>query len=153
MKTVLMFLLFLTSEEKSMSDLRINRFPNVSLVLRVTLLLVGVHSVILGSTIYFFTVPFYQFFFSVNPDNFFFIKQAGIFLFLMGFFYLLPVLDMNRFRAAIILVVFSKVIAVTFLLVNANLTPSPFMIYLAALGDALMATTIIVLMVMKLKNP
>ena len=135
-----------------MNDLRDKRSPNNALILRVTLFLVGVHSVLLGSTIYLFTVPFYQFFFSVDPDNFFFIKQAGIFLFLMGFFYLLPVLDMNRFRPVIFLVVFSKVIAVTFLLVHANLTPSPFMIYLAALGDALMATAIIGLTVMRLKN-
>jgi hypothetical protein len=72
-------------------------FLNVSVWLRVTLFLVGLHSVILGGTIYFFTVPFHQFFFSVDPDNFFFIKQSGVFLFLAGLFYLVPVKDIKRY--------------------------------------------------------
>lgn len=127
------------------------RVLKISWFLRITLLLVGVHSVLLGSTIYFFTVPFYQFFFSVEPSNFFFVKQAGVFLFLMGFFYLLPVLDMRRYKLAIFLVVFSKVVAVAFLLINAGLTPSPAMIYLAALGDSVMAVTISILIILRFR--
>jgi hypothetical protein len=127
-------------------------FLNVSVLLRVTLCLVGLHSVVLGVIIYFFTVPFYQFFFSIDPDNFFFIKQSGIFLFLIGLFYLIPVMDMERYKLPIILVVFSKVTAVAFLLENARLTPSPPMIYLAALGDGLMAATISLLAILQYKN-
>ncbi len=130
-----------------MSDLTNKSSGNVSPILRVAIFLVGVHSILLGSIIYFFTVPFYQFFFSVDPDNYFFIKQAGIFLFLMGFFYLLPVLGIERYKYVLFLVVFSKLVAVGFLLINANLAPSPFMIYLAALGDASMAIVITGLMV------
>lgn len=124
---------------------------SVPMILRVVLLLVAVHSVALGSTIYLFTTPFYQFFFSVDPDNFFFIKQAGVFLFLMGFFYFLPVVDMERYNSTIYLVIFTKVVAVAFLLVNANLSLDPTMIYLAALGDAFMAFTIVSLLLLRLR--
>jgi hypothetical protein len=127
-------------------------FLNVSVLLRVTLFFVGLHSVILGGTVYFFTVPFYQFFFSVDPDNFFFIKQSGVFLFLAGLFYLIPIMDMKRYKLLIALVVFSKVTAVAFLLRNAHLTPSPPMVYLAALGDGLMATALSLLALLWYKN-
>jgi hypothetical protein len=120
--------------------------------LRVILFLVGLHSVILGGAIYFFTVPFHQFFFSVDPDNFFFIKQSGVFLFLAGLFYLIPIKDLKRFNLLIVLVVFSKVTAVAFLLRNAHLTPAPPMVYLAALGDGLMAAAISILALLWYKN-
>jgi len=123
------------------------------LLLRGVLLIVGVHSLLLGSTIYFFTTPFYQFFFGVDPENFFFVKQAGLFLFLMGFFYLLPAFNLERFKPVIFLIVFSKAIAVAFLILNAHLTPSTLMIYLAALGDGAMATAITVLFVLRTKYP
>ncbi len=127
-------------------------FLNVSVLLRVTLCLVGLHSAVLGVIIYFFTVSFYQFFFSIDPDNFFFIKQSGIFLFLIGLFYLIPVMDMERYKLLIVLVVFSKVTAVAFLLENAHLTPSPPILYLAALGDGLMAAAISLLAILRYKN-
>lgn len=113
--------------------------PNL---LRLILFLVGIHSIMLGVAIFFFTTPFYQLFFSVDPDNVFFIKQAGIFLFLAGLFYLVPVWDLNRFKPIIYFVVISKIIAVLFLITHASLTPSPIMIYLAALGDGSMALII-----------
>jgi hypothetical protein len=113
---------------------------------------VAVHSLLLGGVIYFFTIHFYQFFFSVDPDNFFFIKQSGLFLFLSGLFYLIPVKDMKRYRLVIAPVVFSKIAAVTFLISNAHMTPSSLMIYLAALGDGLMATAILVLTLVCYKN-
>jgi hypothetical protein len=106
----------------------------------------------MGGTIYFFPVPLYQFFFSVHPYNLFFIKQSGILLFLAGFFYLIPVKDMKRYKLVIALVVLSKVAAVIFLLRNAHLTPSPPMVHLAALGDGLMATAISLLGLLWYKN-
>jgi hypothetical protein len=127
-------------------------FLNVSVLLRVTLLLVGIHSVMIGVTIYFFTVPFYKFFFSIDPDNYFFVKQSGLFMFLMGLFYLIPAKNIKHYKLLIALVVFSKVTAVAFLLKNAHLTPSPPVIYLAALGDGLMATAISVLALLCYKN-
>jgi hypothetical protein len=125
---------------------------NYSLLLKGTLLLVGVHSVLLGGIIYFYTSLFYQFFFSVAPDNLFFIKQSGLFLFLQGLFYLIPVKDIKHFRLVIAPVLFSKVTAVAFLLSNAHMTPSPPMIYLAALGDGLMATIVLFFTVLCYKN-
>ena len=125
---------------------------NVSVLLRITLFLVGVYSVMFGVTIYFFTVPFHQFFFSVDPNNVFFVKQSGVFLFLMGLFYLIPAMNMKHYKLLIALVVFSKVTAVAFLLKNAHLTPSPPVFYLAALGDGLMATAISILALLCYKN-
>lgn len=125
----------------------------ITLLLRGALLFVAVHSLILGGTIYFFTTFFYQLFFGVDPENFFFVKQAGLFLSLMGLFYLLPVFDLERFKPVIFLIVFSKVVAVTFLILNAHLTPSAFMIYLAALGDGTMAAALTVLFLMRTKFP
>ncbi len=112
---------------------------NVSVLLRVTLLLVGLHSVVLGVIVYFFTSQFYQFFFSVDPDNFFFIKQSGLFLFLEGLFYLIPLIDMKHYQLVIVVIIFSKAVAATFLIGNAYMTPAPPVLYLAALGDGLMA--------------
>ena len=125
---------------------------NTTNLLRVFLLLVGIHSILLGGTIYFFTIPFYQFFFSVDPDNFFFIKQAGVFLFLVGLFYLVPAIDLKRYKIIIALIVISKITAVTFLLINARLAPTPLMIYLAAVGDGLMAAVISILTLIWYKN-
>ena len=124
------------------------RFVNLAVLLRITLLLVGIHSIILGGTIYFFTTPFYQFFFSIDPDNVFFVKQSGIFLFLLGLLYLVPSINLSRYLLIIFLVIFSKIIAVTFLLINAHLTPSVPMIYLAALGDGIMAVILTILVLL-----
>lgn len=115
---------------------------NLSLIMKWTIFLVGLHSIILGLTIYFATVPFYHFFFEVEPANPFFVKQSGVFLFLIGLFYLAPLVDFEKHNNLILLIVFSKITAVLFLLINDHLTPAPSMILLAAAGDALMAAAI-----------
>lgn len=127
-------------------------YLNVFSVLRITLFLIGLHSVILGGVIYFFTISFYQLFFSSAPDNLFFIKQSGVFLFLAGVFYLVPVMDIKRYQLVIFFVVFSKVTAVIFLLKNAQLSLSPLMIYLAAIGDGSMAIVLSLLTLLWYKN-
>jgi hypothetical protein len=73
-------------------------------------------------------------------------------MFLMGLFYLIPAKNIKHYKLLIALVVFSKVTAVAFLLKNAHLTPSPSVIYLAALGDGLMVTAISVLALLCYKN-
>jgi hypothetical protein len=128
------------------------RFPSVSVLLRFTIFCVGIHSILLGLTIYFFTVPFFELMFSTAPDSPFYLKQSGAFLFILGFYYLFPARDMRRNRPLIALLVFSKVIAVAFLLGNAHMTPAPQMICLAALGDGLMATAVTFLMFLCYKN-
>jgi len=95
-------------------------------------------------TIYFFTIPFYHFFFAIDPDNFFFFKQSGLFLFLIGLFYLIPFFDLQNSLIAIVLTIFSKITAVFFLIANSSLTPAPSIIHLAAFGDGLMATAIVI---------
>jgi hypothetical protein len=109
------------------------------LIFKGILLFVGLHSITLGTVIYFFTDFFYKIFFGVQVENLFFVRQSGIFLFLAGLFYLFPLLDVGKFHQLVLVVFVSKVMAVIFLLTNARYTPSPAMINLAAMGDATMA--------------
>ncbi len=104
---------------------------------------VGMHSICLGLVIYFFTDIFYQKFFSASVENIFFVRQSGVFLFLAGFFYLYALVDLKNLYNLILLVIFSKIVAVYFLIANARYTLSPPMVYLAAFFDGLMALTLI----------
>ena len=119
---------------------------SISFMLTAAIWVVGLHSVILGTVVYFFTVPFTRLIFPVVPDDLFFLRQSGVFLFLMGLFYLSPLLDMRKHRHAIVLIIVSKATAVAFLLSNAALTSSPPMIRLAALSDGTMAATLSLLL-------
>lgn len=103
---------------------------------------VGMHSIVLGIVIYFFTDFFYQQFFSAAVENIFFVRQSGVFLFLAGFFYLYPLIDLKKYYNILLLVVFSKFVAVYFLVANAGFTLAPAMIYLAAFFDCLMGLAI-----------
>lgn len=100
--------------------------------------LVGMHSILLGLFIYFFTDFFYKVFFAASVENLFFVRQSGIFLFLAGFFYLYPLLNLRNLYNLILLVIFSKIVAVIFLISNAGYTAAPLMVYLAAFFDGLM---------------
>lgn len=99
---------------------------------------VGMHSILLGLFIYYFTDVFYRIFFAVSVENLFFVRQSGTFLFLAGFFYLYPLLNLRNLYNLILLVIFSKIVAVIFLISNAGYTAAPLMIYLAAFFDGLM---------------
>ena len=105
--------------------------------------LIGMHSVLLGLVIYFFTDFFYKTFFAAAVENLFFVRQSGVFLFLAGLFYLYPLWDLKKLYSIILLVIFSKFIAVLFLVTNANFTLSPSMMYLAAFFDGLMGLLLI----------
>ena len=107
------------------------------------LFLVGMHSILLGLIVYFFTDFFYRVFFASSVENIFFVRQSGIFLFLAGLFYLYPLINLKKFHNIIFLVIFSKLTAVYFLVANAKFTVAPFMIYLAAFFDGLMALLLI----------
>jgi len=107
------------------------------------LFLVGLHSILLGVIIYFYTDFFYQTFFAASVENLFFVRQSGIFLFLAGFFYLYPLLNLRSLYNMILLVIFSKIIAVIFLITNAGYTSAPLMIYLASFFDGLMAVVLV----------
>jgi hypothetical protein len=107
-------------------------------VLHVVVLLVGVHSLILGAWIYFGTGGFYRLFFATEVENFFFVKQAGLFLFCLGLFYLWPVVDIKKHQGAIVVAVLTKVLAVAFLLSNARLTAAPATIVLVAVIDGVL---------------
>lgn len=113
-------------------------------VLHVVVLLVGVHSLVLGAWIYFGTGGFYRLFFATDVENFFFVKQAGLFLFCLGLYYLWPLVDIRKYHRAVAIAVVTKLLAVAFLLSNAGLTAAPGTILLVALVDGLMATLLAV---------
>ena len=110
----------------------------------ITLFLIGFHSIILGIFIYFKTNTFYQLFFNSDVTNLFFVKQSGLFLFLFGVFYLYPLTNIDKLYNISITILFSKVLAVIFLLSNANATPFPLIIYIAAAGDGIMAIILLI---------
>jgi len=114
----------------------------------ITLLLVGVHSLLLGFFIFFMTDFFYELFFSTQVVNPFFVKQAGLFLILMGFFYLFPLTNLEKLSRVTLVTITTKICAVTFLAVNASDSPAPLMIYLAGFGDGCMAIALSVAYVM-----
>lgn len=111
--------------------------------LYICVLLVGIHSLILGLFIFFFTGTFYSLFFGVAVDNYFFVKQAGLFLFCLGLFYLAPLTNLGSKHRSIDIIIITKVLAVIFLLSNMWLVPRPAAILLAAICDAVMATLLI----------
>jgi hypothetical protein len=111
------------------------------------LFLVGMHSILLGLTIYFYTDFFYKTFFAASVENIFFVRQSGIFLFLAGLYYLYPLLNLKKFHSLILIVIISKIVAVIFLISNAGYTAAPEMIYLAAFFDALMGAVLTVIYV------
>jgi len=106
--------------------------------------LVGMHSILLGLIIYFFTDMFYELFFDSKVENLFFVRQSGTFLFLAGLFYLYPLVNLRNLYNLVLLVIVSKVVAVIFLISNAAYTAAPLMIYLAAFFDGLMSVVLVI---------
>ena len=102
--------------------------------------------------IFFMTDFFYELFFSTQVVNPFFVKQAGLFLILMGFFYLFPLTNLEKLSRVTLVTIITKICAVTFLVVYANDSPAPFMIYLAGFGDACMAIALSVTYVMFIRE-
>ncbi len=110
----------------------------------IIIFLVGMHSILLGLFIYFFTDFFYKTFFGASVENIFFVRQSGTFLFLAGLFYLYPLVNLSSHYNLILVVVISKIVAVYFLVANAVYTSAPAMIYSAAFFDGLMALALVV---------
>ncbi len=109
--------------------------------------LVGLHSLGLGIYIYFFTAGFYDLAYSAEVENFFFVRQAGLFLGCLGLFYWLVLWDMRRYRYLVVLIVVTKILAVVFMLSNAHHTSAPGIVKLASLGDGAMAGLLLCLYV------
>ena len=121
---------------------RTPRLPARLIALQWCILLIGLHSVLLGLFVYFATDTFYRIFFNARPENLFFVRQSGVFLFLSGLFYFYPLKNLKALGTGVQLILFAKVTAVIFLLSNAHLMYPPLSVYLAALGDGMMATAL-----------
>ena len=111
--------------------------------LSVLVLLVGLHSLFLGIFIFFFTELFYWLFFSANIENFFYVRQAGLFLFCLGLFNLAILKDMKRYYYFVKVIIATKALAFLFLVSHAHLAAWPPIIFAAAVGDGLMALVLI----------
>jgi len=111
--------------------------------LSLCIFLVGLHSLALGSFIFFFTELFYRLFFGVKIENFFFVKQSGLFLFCIGLFYFAPLEDLRKSRNHVIAMIATKIMAVLFLVFNSWLVARPEMTLLAAGIDGIMAILLI----------
>jgi O-antigen/teichoic acid export membrane protein len=105
--------------------------------------LVGMHSLILGIFIFFFTELFYRVFFQTEIENLFFVRQSGLFLFCLGLFYLSLLIDFKRRHRLIVVAISTKVLAVAFLVTNACLTARPAIIIMSAAGDGSMALLVV----------
>jgi len=111
--------------------------------LSVLVLLIGLHSLLLGIFIFFFTELFYDLFFSAEIENFFFVRQAGLFLFCLGLFNLAIVVEMKRYYYFVKVIIVAKSLAFLFLVSHAHLAAWPPIIYAAAVGDGIMALVLI----------
>jgi len=111
--------------------------------LSVLVLLIGLHSLFLGIFIFFFTELFYDLFFSAEIENFFFVRQAGLFLFCLGLFNLAIIVKMKRYYYFVKVIIATKSLAFLFLVSHAHLAAWPPIIFAAAIGDGLMALVLI----------
>ena len=107
--------------------------------LSVLVLLIGLHSLFLGIFIFFFTELFYDLFFSAEIENFFFVRQAGLFLFCLGLFNLAIIVKMKSHYYFVKVIIATKALAFLFLVSHAHLAAWPPIIFAAAIGDGLMA--------------
>lgn len=120
--------------------------PEAVQLLALGIFLVGMHSLILGAFIYTFTELFYRLFFQAAVENFFFVKQSGLFLFCLSLFYLLSLADLKHSRRLVNFIILTKILAVQFLLLNARIAVRPGILLLAASLDGVMAVVLICLL-------
>ena len=102
--------------------------------LRLVILLVGLHSVVLG--VAFLLAPVRLARLAGFPElrAAFFVSQSGIFLLVLGICYLLALRD----RSLVVVILVSKTLAVLFLLTHVVFLNGPPVLWLLAAGDALM---------------
>ena len=122
---------------KKLENLRTS--PRSVRMLALLVMLVALHSLLLGIFIYFFTDFFYQLFFHTHVENIFYVRQAGLFLFCLGLFYVSILSNIKRMYPLVGILISTKFLAVIFLISNACFTSAPTMILLAAAGDGSMA--------------
>ncbi|HUH64872.1 MAG TPA: hypothetical protein VLZ07_00435 [Syntrophales bacterium] len=113
--------------------------------LAVFVLLVGLHSLLIGVFIFFFTELFYRLFLAADIENFFFVRQAGLFLFCLGLFNLAILKAINKFYYFVKVIIATKIFAFLFLATHAHLAAWPTVIMLAAVGDGAMAVVLLYL--------
>ena len=114
-----------------------------AVVLYTCVMLTAIHSIVLGGCIYLFTEQFYERAFRAPIENFFFVRQAGVFLLCLGLFYLYPLINLQRYHRLVMMAAVTKVIAVAFLLTNRQQCVSPASIDAAMLVDGFMAVVLI----------
>ncbi|MBI3091525.1 MAG: hypothetical protein HYY96_12740 [Candidatus Tectomicrobia bacterium] len=118
---------------------------NYARAFRLVMGLVSLHSLVLGLLLYFFTAPVLQAFGFQQGPSLFYPRQSGVFLFILGIAYLLPAVDLRRFRAFAWFTVVSKLCAVLFLYGEVLVFRASRIVLLAGIGDTLMGLVILLL--------
>jgi len=110
--------------------------------LSTALILVGVHSVVLGILMLLWPLALMQRVGWAYEGSPFFPAQSGLFLLILGCVYLVAV----RYRVLASVLVFSKAAAVVFLVVETAAGYCPELVYLTAVADGLMGIAVAVLL-------
>ena len=113
--------------------------------LKFAIILISLHSLLLGITMLFFPLSFTEFFGFKSTETFFWQSQSGIFLIVLAIAYFLAYKELDRSRVLVHFIVLSKVLAVVFLMVHFVFLKAPYSIGLAAAGDALMGLCVLFL--------
>lgn len=114
-------------------DADLNRWKKDKL-LQLLILLVGIHSCILGLAMLFATRLMIETLGFAGPLPLFFPSQSGIFMLILGLFYLRALAE----PAFVWTILVSKALAVAFLLVHVLFLAAPPIIWAAGAGDAAM---------------
>jgi hypothetical protein len=119
-------------------------------VLKGVVLLVSMHSLVLGMIMLLFPRSFPHIFGFPASSGIFWQSQSGIFLMVLGIVYFMAYREAERSRTLVKLLVLSKGLAVLFLLTHWLFLAAPDSIALAAVGDGVMGACVGVL---HLKTP
>jgi hypothetical protein len=108
---------------------------------RALVVLIAVHSVVVGLLLTFATEWGARFGGFPSPVPLFFPRQAGAFHFVVAAIYLVE----HRHYRGVFLLVLTKTLAVAFLLLTTALDDVPWLVPLSGLGDGLMAVAVVLL--------
>jgi len=118
--------------------------------LKLIIVLISIHSFLLGIAMLFSPRVFTEFFGVASKGQFFWQSQSGIFLFILAIAYYLAYREIDRSRILVNFLVLSKALAAVFLLTHWIFFNAPDSIALAAAGDGIMGTSVLLL---NIKSP
>jgi hypothetical protein len=115
------------------------------IALKVAVVLISIHSFLLGVAMLLFPRSFPGLFGFVSNGGPFWQSQSGVFLIVLAIAYFLAYKELDKSRLLVIYLVTSKTFAVAFLLTQFIFFHAPYAIILAAIGDGFMGALVYVL--------